>query len=191
MITGRANNLAAPYDLTALYWLTLGADRAGRNSLSSFFFASPDGSTLVKALNDIPRFLTALAAAIAALPAGAGCASDLVALYADLQAVPVPVIWQPTYPAVGDTGVIGTVVAVNALQRTIDGVTNVTLYCGIVSIDLAANDFDTPPADFTGFPLGTLFLGFKTTNVVTKGQRVTYDITQGNFAAQASNVQGA
>jgi len=103
MISANRNSLTYPL-VDDLYWLSPGRDGAPLYSPASFYFVSADGSRLVPAMSDEPRFLAALATEINNLT-GFACAPGLQTILDALEADNTPPA--PRYPAVGDTGVYG------------------------------------------------------------------------------------
>lgn len=191
MICASAKNVAAPFAQDQLYWLALGAARADRFNPASFFFASPDGSTLQPALLDTARFIVALTDVIACFPSAPfsiGLQELLAALTADLTP-PAPV-----YPQAGDTGVKGKVLLARAFNFykynpvTMKKDIFVVSWIGLVLADIEANEYSTPPAYGECVPF---IFSFNSTTLVECGQRVTFDLAQGNFAPYATNVNPA
>lgn len=194
MICASAQNVSAPFDTSQLYWIALGAARADRYSPASLFFASPDGSALVPALQDLPRFTAALAEAIAATP-GAQFASGLQELLTDLTtAATLPV---PVYPSAGDTGVSGTVLWArsfnyfkwNPITQKKD--IPVISCIGGLQADIAANGYSGPPAYSPANSCIQFRFQFQSFTEVCAGDAVTFDIAQGQYALCATNVQRA
>lgn len=190
MICASAKNVAAPFAQDQLYWLALGAARADRFNPASFFFASPDGSTLQPALLDMPRFITALSDVIHCFPSApfsVGLQDLLAKLTADITP-PAPV-----YPCVGDTAIKGKVLWVVSFQswKAIPGQQPpwplFTVWAGHVVADIEANDYSTPPAN-SDIPF---IFQFSSLASLCPGQRVTFDLAQGKGAAYATNVQPA
>jgi hypothetical protein len=191
MICASAQNVAAPFAQDQLYWISLGACRADRFNPASFYFASPDGSTLLPAQNDLPRFITALTDVIACFPS-APFSIGLQDLLAELTADSTPPA--PVYPEPGDTGVSGTVLLVRPFNYfKYNPVTNkrdipVESWIGLVQADIEANGYSTPPAYGECQPF---IFQFSSATAVQCGQAVTFDLVQGQFSAYATNVNPA
>ncbi len=188
MICASKSRVTYPLDCGQLYWLTLGACGPDRYSPSSFFFASPDGSYLESAMNDVGRFTQALAAAIDA-SAGAQFVYGLQQLLVYLTAAATPPV--PRYPQPGDTGVSGAAVWVrpfnyfkfNSVTKKFD--IPVISWIGGVTAAITANHYSTPPAN-THIQFTFQFQSF---SEVCAGDAVTFDIAQGQYALGAVNIQ--
>ncbi|MFZ3277622.1 MAG: hypothetical protein WA182_12035 [Candidatus Sulfotelmatobacter sp.] len=191
MICASAQNVAAPFAQNQLYWLSLGACRADRFNPASFFFASPDGSTLQPALLDTPRFITALTDVISYFPS-APFSIGLQELLAELTADLTPPA--PVYPQPGDTGVIGKVLLVRAFNyfkynpATMKQDIPIQSWIGLVLAEIEANEYSTPPAYGECPPF---IFQFSSTMALVCGQRVVFDIAQDRFVPYAKNVQPA
>jgi hypothetical protein len=190
MISAAAQNLRAPFDRTALYWISPPRESWSLYSPAAFFFASDDGARLVPAMKDELRFISALTTAITDL-AEFDCVDGLEKILAQITAVDAPPP-PPRYPSVGDTGVSGVVEGVGYfLARRKDAdtgqwVRDIPTWAGFVRADIAANGYSTPPAnerDDYAFRIC-----FSTGIEVSNGQAVTFNIEQGTYAPMATNV---
>lgn len=186
MISVAKTRVQYPLDLSQLYWLRLGRDSAPVYSPASFFFASPDGSTLLPAMNDEARFISALGDAITSL-GNLPCFSGLQQLLADLTAAnEMPA---PRYPQAGDTDVSGHIVWVRMTTSYFSTPTipppRPPIWIAMVRADIAANGYSTPPANAD---IQFDFLVRNSTELLA-GQAVVFDIVQGKFAPKAANVR--
>ena len=183
MIFCTANRLRYPLDTNQLYRLAL----TGRdNPLTNYFFSSADGTRLVDATEDVPRFEAAIQDVLTVYPA-IGCAAEMREVLQLLTPpMPVPI----RYPAAGDTNVSGYIRRVytgDGWSQFYDQGVQFTIWAGRIVVDLEANGYSMPPAymdsDF-GFDLG-----FSLRTPVLTGQAVIFDIEQCPYALGATNVR--
>jgi hypothetical protein len=181
MICADLQNLRAPF-ADDLYWINPPRDAWALYSPASFFFSNADGSALVPAIKSRARLIDALTVTISDL-AGFSCVSGLQKVLDDLAAVDVVPV--PRYPSVGDvcTGVVARVGYFLGFRR-VDGVLvrDVPTWAGFIQVDIAANNYSTPPSDGGDYGFR---LCFSNHTEVVQGQAVRCNIEAGAYAPEA------
>lgn len=205
-------NARGPFSTSELFWVSPPRDASGLYNRDCFFFASPDGSRLVPAMKDEPRFIAALTDVIESL-AGFDCVVGLQQILDAITASDVVAV--PIYPNVGDVSVFGfanvfcggrfkdfqsaTAPAwwwpnsTNRVAAQAAWSERYPLWIGYLNVTIAnGNSYSTPPADLveaSDASIGVWHLPFKSSTEIRSG-KVRFDIVQipGEGCPRAINV---